>query len=134
MCKRIAALIMIMATLPSGCTTIAPPGQATTTATAPDWDPSPATIAVEALQCCGLAPGWFSENYVPHARVWGDGRIVWAEYNETGQRRVLEGRLTPEQMRALMARIVQAGFLQWDERYQPADPPTDMPTTTAKMT
>jgi hypothetical protein len=57
-------------------------------------------------------------NAIADARLWGDGRIIWIELNDdTGQRRVLEGWLSPEQMQALFQRFDEAGFFGWEERY-----------------
>jgi hypothetical protein len=56
-------------------------------------------------------------NYIPDAQIWGDGRIIWVEHTDSGERRVLEGRLAPNQMRALLQRVVDDGFFSWQDYY-----------------
>lgn len=48
--------------------------------------------------------------------MWGDGRIVWVSH-EGARRRVLEGRLTTDQMKALLQRILEARFFGWKDEY-----------------
>jgi hypothetical protein len=126
--------VFALCALLAGC--VATPGAApTASAPAPtpvrtppplDWDTSPDQILIEAMNCCGLVPPSVAQNYIP-ARVWGDGRVVWAEDDGRGGRRVLEGQLTPTEARALLQRFADAGFFGWNEHYQPEITPTDQP-------
>jgi hypothetical protein len=93
------------------------------------WDTNPQTLILKATFCCGMMPEFAKLNSIPDAQVWGDGRILWTqmEANNT-QRKVLEGKLTSEQMSSLLQEAVDAGFFGWQERYTSANPPTDMPS------
>jgi hypothetical protein len=63
------------------------------------------------------SPGY----YIPEAQVWGDGRILWVQW-QGNVRKVLEGHLTPEQMTTLLQQIVDAGFFDWPESSGAAAP------------
>ncbi len=98
-----------------------------------EWDPAPETVILQAARPIqhyqpSIAPG-YRRNYIPEARVWGDGRIVWTSYAANGARTVLEGRLTQAQLRALLQQFVDAGFFNWKTSYTswlPYDnPPSD---------
>lgn len=82
-----------------------------------EWDPDPNALVLDATFCCGLAPAWVAENYIPEVQIWGDGRIVWVEKNAAGGQRVLTGALTPDQLTALLQQYVDAGFFGWDSLY-----------------
>jgi hypothetical protein len=64
----------------------------------------------------GLSGAYDERYYIPEVRIWSDGRIVWVE-RDGHTRRVLEGRLTEEEMDALLDRIVSAGFFEWERDY-----------------
>jgi hypothetical protein len=93
------------------CNTLAPPRPAVA------WDTDPEAVVLSATFCCGLAPSWVAENYIPDVQIWGDGRIVWVEKNAAGGQRVLTGTLTPDQLTALLQQYVDAGFFGWDSNY-----------------
>jgi hypothetical protein len=83
------------------------------------WDTSPSARIVRYYSpstTAGMAGAYDRRYYVPEVQVWGNGRIMWV-VKERGSRRVLEGQLTTEQMKALLQRIVEAGFFGWEERY-----------------
>jgi len=82
------------------------------------WDASPTALIVRYYSPHTTAsPGAYDRRYyIPEVQVWGDGRIIWVQRERT-QRRVLEGRLTTDEMRALLQRIVDAGFFSWRDRY-----------------
>jgi hypothetical protein len=91
------------------------------------WDTSPDKVIVRLTFCCGLVPESFALNYLPDAQVWGDGRILWAQTSNSGERRVLEARLTESEMKALFQRMMDDGFFGWQDNY--ADyTVTDMPS------
>ena len=82
------------------------------------WDGSQDALIVEVTDCCEGEPYPLQEEgYIPEARLWGDGRIVWVRHAESGERLVLEGRLAEDQMAALLERIAGAGFFGWQEHY-----------------
>jgi len=73
------------------------------------WDPSPDTLIIEATQ----NRFEIDYNYIPDARLWGNGRIVWVEYENDslyGKRRIMEGQLTPAEMKDIINRFIEAGF------------------------
>jgi hypothetical protein len=47
-------------------------------------------------------------NYIPDVQVRGNGRIVWVERAPEGGRRVLEGRLTEEELLLVIQRAIEA--------------------------
>jgi hypothetical protein len=67
-------------------------------------------------------------NYIPEAQVWGDGRVIWTQFDANNQRQVLQEQLSQEQMTAFLQRASEAGFFGWDELYTSQNAPTDMPT------
>jgi len=111
-----------------------------------EWDTSPGTIVAQAAHPIKHSlvsiPPEYTRNYIPEARLWGDGRIVWATYySSDGPRSVMEGRLTSEQMTAFFKQAIDVGFFGWNDNYFPLipyeNPPTDYLTInirTAKKT
>jgi hypothetical protein len=81
------------------------------------WDSDPAAVVLSVTTCCANEPAWMTENYIPEVQLWGDGRLLWVEHNSAGGRRLLTGTLTPDQVRALLRRYVDAGFFDWDALY-----------------
>jgi hypothetical protein len=106
---RRALLALSLAVL--ACSTLLPPRPETA------WDPDPAAVVLQVTNCCGFVPYEVALNYIPDATLWGDGRIVWVEAGPGGQRRVLEGRLTPDEQRGFLDRIAAAGFFGWESNY-----------------
>src|SRR5262245_51893396 len=102
--KAIALLPLMLALLTACLSPNALPSS-TTTATPPpfEWDHDPARLLLEADIACllGNEVNFFAQ--IP-ARIWGDGRVVWVEYEDDiyGPRRVLEGHLSEDELRALM--------------------------------
>jgi hypothetical protein len=86
-----------------------------------EWDTSHTAVVVRATRPIRhYQPSLSSDytrNYIPDGQVFGDGRIVWTVYSPEGSRTVMEGRLTPDQMRALLQGFVDAGFFGWKARY-----------------
>jgi hypothetical protein len=83
------------------------------------WDADPEVLIVRLYSphtTAGLSGAYDRRYYVPEVQVWGDGRIIWVA-REGGARQVFEGQLSPEQMDALLTRIVEAGFFEWEEKY-----------------
>ncbi len=82
-----------------------------------NWNTDPDTLIVSATFCCGHTPNVAQLNYIPDALIWGDGRIIWVESADSGERRVLEGQLTPDQMHDLGQRVAGDGFFDWQDSY-----------------
>jgi hypothetical protein len=85
-----------------------------------EWDPAPGNVVMQAARPIqhyqpSISP-WYSRNYIPEGRVFGDGRVVWTG-TSNGARVVLEGRLTPAEMTALLQQFLDAGFFAWDTSY-----------------
>ena len=84
------------------------------------WDTDPSTVIVKLYSpytTAGLPGAYDHRYYVPEAQIWGHGRIIWVR-QEGQRRRILEGRLTAEEMEALLRRFVKAGFFEWNVEYQ----------------
>jgi hypothetical protein len=118
---RIAFLTLALAAL--ACNALLPPRPEL------KWDTSPDALIIETYVAGGLVPINYQKNYIPEARVWGDGRILWVE-SSGGTRRVLEGHLSEDELRALLQKISEAGFFGWDDFYQPREMVYDAGTTT----
>lgn len=59
-------------------------------------------------------------SYIPTVQVWGDGRIIWVEYNSEGDRMVWEGSLTHNEMTQLVIRLTRINFFRFgfgNEKY-----------------
>lgn len=103
-------LLFILALLLPGCSAAEPDI---------DWDRDPSAVVLQFYSphtTAGLSGAYDERYYVPEVRIWGDGRIVWVTREGT-ERRILEGQLTEAQMEALMRRIVDAGFFEWEDSY-----------------
>lgn len=68
------------------------------------WDPSSEHEILSVTELTEV-----DYNYIPPVRIWGDGRIVWAE-NERSSRRVSVGHLTEDQISDLFEQLAEAGF------------------------
>jgi len=90
------------------------------------WDASPDALVASATFCCGFSPEIVQTNYIPAGQIWGDGRVIWANLQPGGGRQLLEGKLTPEQLGALLEQAEQAGFFGWQELYTDPTSPTDL--------
>lgn len=81
-----------------------------------EWETAGDQVVLEYNCFGGLVPIGYNDNAIAPVRLWGDGRLVWLEYSGSG-RRVLEARLTPDEMRALLTRVADAGFFGWPDEY-----------------
>jgi hypothetical protein len=104
-----------------------------------EYDPAPSALILEALHNNGFPSGVFEDgytlNYIPHARIWGDGRILWVG-NLEGPRMVWQGQLDAEQMTSLLQGIIDKGFFGWKGVYSSPialnNPPFDVLTVNLK--
>lgn len=92
-----------------------------------DWDHAPGTLVVEADTVGGPISYEATLNHVPHARVWGDGRVVWVERRDDGSSVVWEGHLPQEALSNLLRFVVEEGFFDWQDHYQPQGPADNLP-------
>jgi hypothetical protein len=73
----------------------------------PEWDRSPQTLVLSE------GPYMLAEidyNYIPKYQIWGDGYIVWVEYDENKNRTVFQGYLPEKEMAQLVTRVVDEYF------------------------
>jgi hypothetical protein len=108
------------------CVTMLPPRPAL------EWDTSPDAVVIEAYVVGGMVPMNYHQNYIPEVRVFGDGRIVWVEW-QSGSRTVLEGQLTEAELRAVLEKFSSAGFFGWENFYEPDGVIYDAPTSTLRV-
>lgn len=111
--RRAALLPLLLVLTALACNTFFPPRPEVA------WDPDPAVVVIELATLGGLLPPTYMDSYIPAARVWGDGRIIWTTFDAPGGRRVLAGQLTAAELQALLQRFVDAGFFGWQAFYQP---------------
>lgn len=91
------------------------------------WDTRPEAVIITATNCCGLIGNPVRLNYIPDAALFGDGLLVWVQYESNGPRHVWEARLNQDQMTALLQRFADQGFFGWKDLYMDPMSPTDMP-------
>ncbi len=72
-----------------------------------EWDKSPETIVISEGPYTLAEVGY---DYIPKYRIWGNGYIVWVEYDEDKNRKVFHGYLTEEDMEQLVTRVVDKYF------------------------
>lgn len=89
------------------------------------WDPS-ADVEVVHYSCGGgMVPYDSYANAIAPMRIWGDGRAVWTGSSDPGARAVLTAQLTPDELRAVLQHVADAGFFGWRDSYAPAEPVMD---------
>ena len=80
---------------------------------------SSTTLVVRAYTGPAVGITYDTNYFIPEAQIWGDGRIIWTEQGTP--RRVMMARLTTDQMRSLLQRIMQrimdTGFFNWEDSY-----------------
>lgn len=110
MVKRIWLLLpWVAASL--ACVTLFPPRPTL------QWDPSPTAVVVQASDSGGMVPQTFALNSLPAGVVFGDGRIVWVEYGNSGGRRVWVAQLAAADLEAYLQTATDAGFFGWEGFY-----------------
>jgi hypothetical protein len=60
----------------------------------------------------GYPPPEFMCDHIPYLRVWGDGRVVTAQYSPDNMRLVKSGTLSPAQIQSLLQLIADGGFFR----------------------
>ncbi len=75
---------------------------------APEWDKSPQTHIIT----IGKLWSEIDYNYIPDVQIWGDGYIVWVEHSSDGNRKVLEGRLSQQEMTSLIQKLIGLDFFK----------------------
>ncbi len=83
------------------------------------WDSDPQALIMRGNFCCGFVPQLVPFNYIPDFQIYGDGRIIWTEYDDnSGARSVFVGQLSEAEMTAILQSLVDAGFFGWKDRYE----------------
>jgi len=70
-----------------------------------EWDTSPDNVVISYEIFAELDYG-----YIPDFRVWGDGHIVWVQYDLNKTRKVYEGYLSQNELKDLINQFAKAGF------------------------
>lgn len=81
-----------------------------------EWNAAPEAVIAEAHTGGGML---YEPNLTYHARLWGDGRLIWTEYDGQGGRALFITTLPMGDMTALLQEFVDAGFFGWDNTYSP---------------
>ncbi len=90
-----------------------------------EWDHSPEFLVAVAQTGGGMM---FDANPLPDARLWGNGRLVWVDEDQSGARQVFAAQLSETEMTALLQQFVDAGFFGWKDSYSPG-PVMDAPSS-----
>ncbi|MCP5079019.1 MAG: hypothetical protein GY951_13315 [Psychromonas sp.] len=59
--------------------------------------------------------GEVDAGYISDVQLWGDGRIVWVEYDSDGNRQVFGGHLPKAEMKHLINQFIEIGFFDRDK-------------------
>ncbi len=70
-----------------------------------EWDTSPGNVVISHEKFAELDYG-----YIPPFRVWGDGRIVWTDYDLDYTRRVYQRYLSQTELKEIIEQFEGAGF------------------------
>ena len=77
-----------------------------------EWDTSSDTRVI--------VVGYLGEvdyNYIPDSQLWGDGHIIWVEYDNHDNRQVLEDYLPKEEIAKLINQLIEADFFRGYRRF-----------------
>ena len=77
------------------------------------WDESPDSVIIASDPGCIE----MDIDYIPYVQIWGDGRIIWIEYNINGERTVWEGNLTHSEIKQLIERLIRMDFFKFWHGY-----------------
>lgn len=124
--NRPLTLLVTLSLAALACVTVLPPRPVL------EWNTSSETVVIEAYVVGGMVPMNYHQNYIPEVRVFGDGRVVWVEWQDA-RRTVLEGRLTQNELRTVLEEFSSAGFFGWENFYEPESMIYDAPTATLRV-
>jgi hypothetical protein len=80
----------------------------------------------------GYVPEAYVQSHIPLFRLYGDGYVVWSEWQD-GQTSVWEAHLAPDEITALLEWLMERRFFRLDGLYAPKNPPTDLPTDCVRV-
>lgn len=86
-------------------------------AAAVDWNFDPDALVLVATSCCGKIQRVALDNYIPDLLIWGTGRIVRTQPVDSAGRRVLESKLSAEQLHGILESVSRDGFFDWNQNY-----------------
>ncbi len=104
----VALAALGLATL--ACNTLLPPRPPI------EWNAAPDAVIAQAHTGGGML---YEPNLTYEARLWGDGRLIWTDYDQGGARELFITTLSAADMTALLQDFVDAGFFGWDDTYSP---------------
>ncbi len=81
-----------------------------------EWQKTPDNIVLRLDSRLKEATPAEVDNEIPPCTLWGDGRLVWVNQLEEGKQ-ILEARLSDEEIRTLMEKIIFSGFYDWQSDY-----------------
>lgn len=102
--------ISLISLVSLACNTLAPPRPPL------EWDTSGGTVIALADTGGGML---YEPNAMADAVLYGDGTLRWVTYASGRARQVQVATLTPDEVRAVLAGFVDAGFFGWDPHYSP---------------
>jgi hypothetical protein len=118
-------LVLILSILPlAGC------GQPDVDLT---YSTNPEDLIVQANSAGGYVPDAYVESHIPDFRLYGDGRVVWVEWQDD-QTKVWQGHLEADEIAALLRWIADKRFFGMKNHYAPKNPPTDLATDCVSLT
>lgn len=79
-----------------------------------DWDQSSESILFRIDYIDETLPDYHLMNMVPPCTIYGNGRVVFTTPGGAYQE-VLETRVTPDQIRAYVERVIGTGFYSWED-------------------
>lgn len=98
------------------------------------WDHNPETLVIQVFSGGGgSAPTAALVNQLFVAQVWGDGRIIWATWDDDFQRQVWQGQLSEAEMAALLQTFADKRFFRMKARYAPLANVIDGSTTRIRV-
>jgi hypothetical protein len=89
-------------------------------------------LIVEADSSGGFVPEAYVQSHIPLFRLYGDGRVVWSEWQD-GRANVGEGRLSGAEIADLLDWIADKRFFAMEQHYTVENPPTDLPSDCVRV-
>jgi hypothetical protein len=86
-------------------------------------------VLIEADTRGGFVPVEVAVSHIPDLRLYGDGRVIWSEKSDDGATTVWEGRLSDQEIRALLDWMDEQGYFEMEEFYTVDNAPTDLPSS-----
>lgn len=91
-----------------------------------------ADLIIQADSAGGFVPEAYVQSHIPVFRLYGDGRVIWTEWQD-GRTSVWQGRLTDDEITALLEWIADQRFFGLKNHYTIKNPPTDLATECVRV-